>query len=281
MFKNITLLSLLVAIFAFGSITGCKKKRHKRHKRNKSHKRYKKNKKQCKKLYKRIASDTKYSKRDIKKVYGDKDGFISACKENKHSGPFFKLLKCVKHNEDLSKCGKKHLNKILKNHKKDKKIKVKKIKKDTAPAKVVDGKIASAMDVGKLLYDTALKGDFVAMKKLFVTAEDVKAFDNGNIFKKFANEKKLKSKFEVWTKTFKGSVLKKVKAKDEDKVVVKPGEKPKKLEELAAAIKKEVTVWNMSVKATVGTETFKCALVTIKLGDKNWKLIRIKGCKKK
>ncbi|MBU1534553.1 hypothetical protein KKF84_04485, partial [Myxococcota bacterium] len=276
MIKKITLLSLLTAIFAFGTVTACKqKKRHKRHKSYKKHKG--EGKKQCKKLYKEILEQTSYTKDDIKKMYGSKDSFIGACKAGKDGGPFKKLLKCRKKDEKLAKCGKKHLailfgKKIVKDKgPKADKPKTDKPKADKPKADDEDGKDGAFKNVEKLgeaIFKIAAKGDFEAMKKMMVTPADVKDIDNGTLFKKFANEKKFKSKFEEWVKMFKDNAFKSVKAKDDEKKTVKPGEKVKKLQELTASIKKEVTVWNVNIKAEKGGKITKCAFAAIQLGEK-------------
>jgi len=287
MFRQITLLSLLTAIFAFGTVTACKTKRHKKHHKGyKKDKKGKKGKKACKRLYDEILAKTSYTKADVKKMYGDKDGFVAACKAGRHDGPFKKLLKCKKKDESFAKCSKKHLAILFgKQVKKDKikKVKVDKPKVDKPKADETDGKNGAFKSIDKLgetIFQIAAKGDFDAIKKLMITAEDAKDFDKGTLFKKFANEKKFKAKFDEWTKLFKGTTFKSVKAKDDEKKTVKPGEKVKKLEELTAAIKKDVTVWNVNVKAEKGGKITKCAFVAIALGDK-WKLIRLKGCKVK
>ncbi len=286
MIRKITLLSLLTAIFAFGTVTACKKKKkHKHHKKwKKKHKKWKKHSKstgkKCKKLYKKIVKGTAYSKKDIKARFGSKDGFISACKVQRDEGPFKKLLKCVKREEELSSCGKKHLATLL-----GPKMAKVKVPGGTKPTTGIteDPKDNAFKDIkllGQKLYKKILKKDLEAVKKMVVTKEDVKAFDKGTLFDKYANPKKFEEKFKEWTKSFEGTTFKEVKAKEEEKKTVKPGEKVKKLEELTAAIKAPVTVWGVNVRGEKGGKTHQCAFVAVELNGK-WKLLRLKGCKVK
>jgi hypothetical protein len=292
MFKKITLMSMLALIFAMGSltVTSCKKRnKHKKwKKRNKRNKRRRKEekkrerkerKKACNKLYKKIISSTSYTKKDIKAVFNDKKGFIRTCKANQELKPWRKLIKCRNSHESFQKCSKKYLKKLFKN--KIKKGKIKKVKSSgnaSGELKLEDAK-KSAKSTAFFAFKAAKKGDFEKLNKIVLTKEEAKDFDKGNLFNKYANPKKLKEKFEKWKTFFLGAEFKKIKPKDEEKFNIAPGSKVKKFEELGAAVKKEVTVWSLNIKAEKDGKTAKCAVVTIKLADKDWRVIRLKGCK--
>ena len=279
MFQKISFITILAAIFAFGSMAGCGKKKKKKHKKHYKIKKSKKSKNKCKKLYKKIIEKTDYTKKDIKSVFGDKQGFIAACKANKDSKPWKKIFKCCKKDKKLRKCAKKQLKILLK--KKIKKDKIKKNKDKKDKDKKDKKTFKDPKNLGEIIFKAAKKDDFDAVKKIFVTEDDVKDFNNGKLFEKYANKKKLKSMFEKYSKLFKGGDLKKVK-KDSEKMVIKPGSKEKKFVELGAAIKKDVKIWAWKLKVEgKDKKDVKCSFVVIKISDENWKLLRLKGCKKK
>ncbi len=175
---------------------------------------------------------------------------------------------------------KKRRHKRYKKHKHYKKHKYKNTWKGSSPEISVEEAKKSAEGIGKRVYKAAFKGgDFGKIKGIALMQDKAKDFAKPELFAKWASTDKMKEKLEQWAKRFKKAKFKKVKVSDE--MTIEPGKAPKeKWKIVADNITKPVKIRPGKVfgKRKDGDE-YKCSYVAIKLGDHDWRLLRIKSCK--
>lgn len=175
-----------------------------------------------------------------------------------------------------------------KKHKKYKKHKYKEHKyeepkthKAKAPKISAEDAKKSAEGIGKYLFKAAFKGDADKLKSVTLKEDEAKAFAKPELFQKYASAEKMKKRFDEWKAKLAGASFKKVKAESSDLFTIKPDAATSdKWKKLAAQVSKEITVQQAKAFGKLaGGEKAKCSYVAIKLGDSNWRLLRLKGCK--
>lgn len=167
-----------------------------------------------------------------------------------------------------------------KKHKKYKKHKEHKEKKVKAPEISAEDAKKSAEGIGKYVFKAAFKGDADKLKSISLKEDDAKAFAKPELFQKYASAEKMKTRFGEWTAKFANARFKKIKAESSDLLTIKPDAPPSdKWKKLASQLSKEITVQQAKVFGKRADDKSKCTYVAIKLGDNNWRLLRLKGCK--